>query len=158
MKNLKNYNEFLNENIFDGTSSSEKFKSVTPEIYVVKIDETQYWREDIQEKAGKIYGIYLVDKSVETHLAELKASWYLYWLYNEVEIADKFEDEDELFEIENQGNSDEDNKYVHVGSTFEAEHKANIDEKDLLEAMDGEEEYNEFIERQIDYFKGNHVI
>lgn len=42
---------------------------------VIKIDETEYWREDIAKAARLIYGVYLVDLTEPTHCCELSTSF-----------------------------------------------------------------------------------
>jgi len=146
--------DIVKENILDG--KSEK-RTVKPDLYAVKIDETQYWDGGIKEKAGKIWGVYLVDKSEVTHLASLQGSYYLYWLYNIVENDENF-DEDELTEIEmmNGGNNDDPNMYVNDNSTFDEEQKVEWDENELEESMESEEEYDKLIEDVKEYLNGNH--
>jgi len=159
MKNILNFNQFVNEE-FGVTDREheyhgENFREVKPDLYIVKIDESFYWRDDIKKKAGKIFGVYLVDKSLETHMAELKGSWWCEFLYNVVENTENF-DEDELTELEN-NNGDEPGMYVHVGSTFEDEHKVEVDDSELEEAMESEKDYNDFIEHQVDQIRGNPI-
>jgi hypothetical protein len=146
--------DVIKENIYNG--KSEK-RTVLPDLYVVKKDITDYWVEDIREKAGKIYSIYLVDKSEETHLASLQADYYLYWLYNQVENDENF-DEDELSVIEYFNGNIDPNEYVPVNTNFIEEIKVDWDDTELEEAMKSEDEYNELIEKVIDYLKGNHII
>ena len=161
MKNILNFNQFVNEEFGEPDreheyhDDEEKFKEVKPELYIVKIDETHFWKDDIQKKAGKIYGVYLLDKSVETHLAELRGSWWLEFLYNVFENYENFDD-DELTEMEN-NNGDEPGMYVHNNSTFEDEHKVVVADSELEEAMESEKDYNDFIEYQVDQIRGNPI-
>jgi hypothetical protein len=66
---------------------------------VVVCDETEYWREDIAKKAGKIEGVYLVDLTKPTHLCELSVSFWAKHISNRVQNYEAF-DEIELAEIE----------------------------------------------------------
>jgi hypothetical protein len=143
--------DIVKEDIFNG----EKEKRETlPHFYAVKLDETENWRDDIQEKAGKIWGVYFYDKSEITHLASIQGSYYLYWLYNIVENYENF-DEDELSEIENLSIDDSD-MYVHENTKFDDEEDLEWEEKELKEAIESEENYNELIETVREYLKGNH--
>ena len=68
-----------------------------PDIKVVAIDETHHWREDIQEAAGKIYRLYLVDFSTKTHIAEWTPSmfaWHICGVSHE-----RIEDDDLYMDI-----------------------------------------------------------
>lgn len=147
--------DVIKEDIYNGEPEE---RTILPDLYVVKKDITDYWIEDIREKAGKIYGIYLVDKSQETHVASLQANYYLYWLYNEVENYENF-NEDELVEIENyNGNNDDPNEYVSVNTKFDDEMKIDWAEEELEKALESEEDYNNLIEDVIEYLLGNHII
>ena len=46
-----------------------------PEIYVLLVDETEYWADDIVKEAGRLIGVYLYDKMEITHLCELAGSY-----------------------------------------------------------------------------------
>ena len=146
--------DIVKEDIRDG---KEVKKTIKPDLYAVKIDETQHWRDDIKEKAGKIWGVYLMDKSEITHLASLEGSYYLYWLYNIVENFEDFE-ENELSDIEyqNGGNADDPNMYVSEHTKFNEEDKVNWDETELEESIESEETYKELIDDVVEYLNGNH--
>lgn len=70
-------------------------KTVT--YHVVKIDETDEWRDDFQQY-GPIYGVYCYRPDVEWHMCELTPSFCLYYLYSYSEqempedVADDFEE------------------------------------------------------------------
>ena len=94
---MKNYSDF----ILEGAPKREFVNIQIPLLYVVKLDETQDWRDDIVERAGKVYGIYLVDKNNENRFGDL----WLQWIGNQVENfdnwdMDKSEDVDDLESIE----------------------------------------------------------
>ncbi len=149
-------------------NTGERQKEFLPNLLVVKFDETMNWSDDIQQKAGKIYGYYLVDTSEITHCAELTGSYYCRFLYNRVENIDAFvieEDEDsvtysdELEEIEYGGSSENTNIYVpeftklDVVSDSYCEKYSETELQDFLE----ESAYEDFIEEAIEYFKCNPV-
>lgn len=144
MKYLKLFEEYEKEN------------QILPDFYYVKVDETEQWREDLQKKAGKIYGIYLIDKNRIVHAASLQGSYEAHFIENFIKNSDNFEEE-ELTELEKMTNSDENIRYFNEGMTFEEEKSANdiVDKEELIEASNSEEEYNEIIEKLIEYYRGN---
>lgn len=46
-------------------------------VYLVKLDETEYWCEDIQKVAGKLYGVYAYNPKKHVHCCELAPSYEL---------------------------------------------------------------------------------
>ena len=75
-----NVSKVVREHYFESIEEDVEEKIDVPRPYILKIDTTWGWREDVQIKAGKIYGVYLVDKG-NTQFNE----YHLIWLYNEVE-------------------------------------------------------------------------
>lgn len=61
---------------------------------VVKIDQTQYWHDDIKAKANKIWTVSLVDLTQPTNLCEISIS------YPYEELKHFFEDIKEGFSID----------------------------------------------------------
>lgn len=169
-------NKAVKESIEDDNDvdTTKPYRTVEPELWVVKIDETSNWSEDTlaklkehdtADKKSKIYGIYLVDKAEVTHLASTQGSMYLYWLNNMIELGDNADvqevyEENELHKIEhlNGGNNDDANMYVSEHYKFEEETKLpTFDKNEYPDAMETEEGYNEYIEHIIDHYKGNPV-
>lgn len=101
MKNTKSLNQLAN--------SRNKF-------IVVTVDETYAWREDIQEKAKKIEGVYLIDLTKPTHCCELAVSYYATFLSNFFHNRDAWDD-DELTTME-LDNGDEPGHYFSGSSIF----------------------------------------
>lgn len=66
-------------------SPHESPPTMKPELYVVKIDETKYWAEDIIEKAGRIFGVYIYDKNRRVHCCELTPSYELRFIESQTE-------------------------------------------------------------------------
>jgi hypothetical protein len=150
--------DIVKEDIYNGRSNVENgkyYREMEPDFYVVKLEETENWRDDIQEKAGKIWGVYLLDKSEITHLASIQGSYYLYWLYNIVENYEDFDD-DELFEIEMNSGGDNLNIYIDEHTKFDEEKKVEWEQGDLIEGMESEENYNELVEKIREHLNGNH--
>jgi hypothetical protein len=129
-------------------------ENTKPNLVIVKIDETSNWRADIQENAKRIFGYYLVDLSIITHLCEITGSLYCEFLYNRFECIDSFLDSegqatDELTELEFEGES----MYISENSHLDIVHKYAYD----YDETEGFEEYDEFIESVIGYYKANPV-
>lgn len=57
-------------------------------IRYLKLDETIYWREDIQQKAGKIFSVYIYDDGSVTHCCELTPSYELNFVHSQPSNAD----------------------------------------------------------------------
>lgn len=72
--------------------------AILPEICAVRIDETEFWSDDVREKVDKIYGIYLIDKSSHTHLCSATPSYAMYYMGFSI-YSDKINRE-ELEELE----------------------------------------------------------
>jgi hypothetical protein len=91
---------------------------VKPKFKVVKIDETKNWREDIVEKSGKIFGIYLYDESRQTRCCEITPSYEMHFLNSMSE--NHIEDEEEreiLFDEISEGDIHTERvSYFHVSS------------------------------------------
>ena len=51
-----------------------------PRIYGVVLDETEYWNEDIIQKADKIFGVYLYNPKEITHCCEITPSYELHFM------------------------------------------------------------------------------
>jgi hypothetical protein len=50
-----------------------------PDVKTVALDVTQHWQNDLAEKAGRIYQIYLYDDNRKVHLCSFRASYELWW-------------------------------------------------------------------------------
>ena len=140
-----------------------KENRILPNLIVVNFDETHLWKDEIQEKAKKIFGYYLINISEITHCAELAGSYYCYSLYNRVENTEEFivknsteqEYSDELFEIENNTVDDDPNMYINENT------KLNIIDDSYcknIKPADIEEQIIEYgLESFIEYYKCNPV-
>lgn len=86
---------------------------------VIAVDETEYWHEDIANKAGKIEGVYLVNLKMPTHLCELSVSYPSIQISNFLHNVDFWEDkEDELTELERCEGIDDNCRYFSGSSVF----------------------------------------
>jgi hypothetical protein len=63
-------------------SDTAEAQKILPHFKIVVLDETEYWREEIVAKAGKIYGAYLFDANRHVNCCELTPSYELYPLYS----------------------------------------------------------------------------
>lgn len=92
-------------------------KNVPMELYVVKIDETEYYTERFFQRfpeVKKVFGVYMVDFDTYTYLAETQPSFYLVHLENQPDVSRKMSDE-RLEELDDALRSPEDeNMYLHV--------------------------------------------
>jgi len=90
---------------------------VKPKFALVKLDETAHWSADVQEKVGRIFGVYLVDLNSATHCCEITPSYELHFVESQWtnEIP---EDESERFHdlIEENDSPRNEIKYMHCHS------------------------------------------
>lgn len=84
---------------------------------VIRKDETEFWRDDLQRRGKKIEGVYLVNLKEPTHLCELAVSFPATHLRNFVHNSQAFT-EDELLEME-MDNAGDDVSYFSGYSVFE---------------------------------------
>lgn len=50
-------------------------RSIKPDFRVVKIDVTRHWCADIQQRAGRLWNVYLVDVSTRVYCCEMTPSY-----------------------------------------------------------------------------------
>lgn len=79
---------------------------------LIALDETKDWTESIQEKAGKLYTVYLYNPNEKTHYCEITPSYYLIPLYAFAEKEIDDETQGDLLE----GIASEDPHYYHCHS------------------------------------------
>lgn len=127
---------------------------------IIKVDETEHWSDEIKAKVGKIYCVYLYDKSVVTHCAEITPSYELRPLYYTTEFAPhKFSEEvDE--QIQAEFSNEESVRYFHCSSVDKMEHYPMKNMLALNKDIEGRDndEYNELVESTVEYFKCNHTF
>jgi hypothetical protein len=68
---------------------------------IVAIEETSHWNADIVARAGRLFGIYLLDANRQTHCCELTPSYEVYFIET---VHEKFHGEggvhDEILEAD----------------------------------------------------------
>lgn len=97
-------------------------KQVIPAVHIILIEETNSWCEEIREKAGRLFGVYLFDKRRHIHACELTPSYELHFLKTISNYSGKFSNaEEEEIERDNlemeimDGNREtQDIQYYHV--------------------------------------------
>ena len=120
------------------------------DIRVIAIDETRFWKKEIQDACGKIETVYMYDSSVTTNLCEITPSYELTPLYyvTEKEISDELFDSmrsEEMNEI-----------YMHCNVVDELESISSSQGFDFESY--GSDEYKEELESAREYLNGNHLI
>ena len=119
-----------------------------------------YWSSEIRHQVGKVYCVYLYDKSVVTHCAELTPSYELRPLYYTTGLATHQIDEsiDEM--IQNEFANEQDVKYMHCSEVLRHEHYPMEKMLALNKDVEGRDtdEYKELVESTIEYFKCNHTF
>lgn len=84
-------------------------------LFICVLDETEYWSKDIQDKAGKIFGVYFYNPGIVTHCCEITPSYELWYLSSFARDLPEDEEERENFinMIENEGSERERALYCH---------------------------------------------
>jgi len=111
----------------------------TAKLKVVKIEETDSWSEDIVSKAGKIFGVYIFDETIETFCTEVTPSRYLRFLNN---FAENSIDDETDEEIRIASSGEDNNMYVHCGQAD----KMKV-EKEYTFEYEGEEDGEDYLEK-----------
>jgi hypothetical protein len=136
---------------------------------LVKIDETQFWSEDIQIKAnGKIFGVYLIDLTSPTHLCSIEINYPAYWVFNHFENISAWQDnngewlpdgDSELTELERTNDSEV--SYYTENSSFEVIEKIKYKRTEFNELLNNIDENperakSEWIETLLENYNNNH--
>ena len=164
----------FSEFIFEDIDEEDENKINPPRPYIMKIDVTINWREDVVEKAGKIYAIYLVDKNNTDQFGDIERKWFNNVVENidNYDIDNNLDDEHDLSDIEihNGGNNETDNFvkpsdiYIDCAEEYKitASDIENIIQEDydvaIKDATKSKEAYNEFMDSIFEYYQGNHVF
>lgn len=119
--------------------------NLKPILHVVRRDETRFWNADVVEKAGRLFGVYLIDKSSETYCCELTPSRWLEYIGPTWSGGPELDDEarDALFEDILQACADSEGIYMHLRAAdalaVVADHSPTDDEwKAALDEHDGD--------------------
>lgn len=91
---------------------------------VIAVDETEYWTEDIRNKAGKIECVYLVNLRMPTHCCELSVSYPAVAISNFFHNVDAWRDAEgnvsvDLLELEKCEGIDDNVEYFSGNSIFD---------------------------------------
>lgn len=87
------------------------------QINILKLDETSYWREDIQAMAGRLFGIYLYNPAVGVHCCELTPSYELHYMGEAITSSLSENDLEALAELLREALADSDDvKYMHCAA------------------------------------------
>lgn len=128
-------------------------KSIKPDLWLIGIDETEYWQDEYKAKVGKIASLYLVDASQYTHLCSLTPSLWL--RYVDFTTAKELDDTD-YDEVMYGNTSTEPSNYfgLHVLNT---PHKLNVTEHHIgdFPGYDDKDEYDEWFDSIVEYYQGN---
>jgi hypothetical protein len=109
----------------------------TTDIRLVAIDETSYWRDDIAQAAGQLWGVYVYDAHDRTYCCELTPSRLLVRVYT----ATRESVSEDVYDLILEGNCESDSHfYMHVSAVEKLieigrwEHDPDESSKDNLES------------------------
>ena len=124
--------------------------------YVVSIDETEDWLDEIKAKCEKLFTVYLVNKGEITHCCSLEGSYWLEPLYFDYIAKDNATDED-LDWLDNQINEVslfEQGNYYSENYKFDKEIPVNEYFTIELPGFN----YDESYEKLKEYLMCNHIL
>jgi hypothetical protein len=67
-----------------------------PEICIVKIDQREFWCDEVQARTHRIFGVYAFDRRRHVHCCSLTPSYELHFLGTQYEAVEGLDDEDRL--------------------------------------------------------------
>ena len=149
------------------TTSSKKAaadgQTIAPDFWIVGINETEYWADDIKDKVDAIVTYYLYDANEITHLASFQGSYYLRPITTEPWIKEGVSEEEreKIFDdVQSNAGNEADYFDEHQIDSIPAEHKKHIGDEGLSRPKDGDDpastaEYEEGIEAIMDHYRGN---
>lgn len=131
----------------------------TTHFKLVTLDETKDWRDDVQERAGKVFATYLYDENRVTHCCEITPSFELYHLYstplNDDEpdnaIAELVDEEEARARFDGQ-----DIQYIHCADIAGLPDGWFHDAGE--EALESDQAWEEARDDAIEYFRANRKI
>jgi hypothetical protein len=107
---LRRFGSFVNAD--DSPIDSEQGRvELLPELFVVKIDEREYWLDPaVLERTTRIFGVYVFDRRQHFHLCSVSASHELYFLGSQWEEVEGLSDDyhDDLWKRITQGDGQSD--------------------------------------------------
>lgn len=57
-------------------------------VTLVKLDETEYWSDEIKTRIKRIFGVYVFDPTWRVHLCEFAASYELHRIESQIEFPE----------------------------------------------------------------------
>jgi hypothetical protein len=91
---LRRYGQFVRTD--DSPIAPEQGRvELLPELFVVKIDEREYWLDPaVLGRTKRIFGVYVFDRRQQFHICSFSASHELYFLGSQWEEVEDLSDED----------------------------------------------------------------
>ena len=136
-------------------------KWATPRLWVVGIDETEYWLESIVKEAGRIMAVGLWDETEATYLCSITPSGYVYFIEH---ITEKRVSDEMYGEILTAADDDDYYDYGQLermkvkipypNNPTKKEWKALVKEHE----GDADAAYRELVDNALDYLRGNDVF
>lgn len=127
-------------------------ETVKPDLWIVGIDETEYWREDYRERCGKIGSFYLVDASVYTYICSFTPMLWLRY----IDFTTAKQIDDELYdEVLMSLCRSEQSDYYGLG-VLNTKYKENVTKYHLEDfpGYDDPEAYDEWFNDIVEYYRG----
>ncbi len=131
------------------------------DFQIVEVDETRDWSDEIRKQVGKIYTVYLYDKSATTNCAELTPSYELITLYYTTEFAPhKYSEKVEETIQETFSKTEDPIVYMHCSDVAKLIHADVSQLTSLNKRVTGRTSkfYQDLVEEVTEYFTCNHII
>lgn len=150
------------QNEVSATKKTAADDVIAPDFWIVGINETEFWSDDIKAQVDAIVTYYLYDAHEVTHLASMTGSYYLYPITTDPWPKDSLSEEerDTLFDTV-LSNSDLNPDYFDERTidNISAEHKIHIGDNGLSRPKKddaaSEAAYKEGIDALLDHYRGN---
>jgi hypothetical protein len=140
-------------------------EAIKPDLRIFKDDETIHWREDIQARAGRIFGVYLFDANRHVHCCELTPSYELHYVgptWSGGTAQDDDRESERLFDDIMEGSRDSEpvtyrHTYTVRAAGLESREMTDEEWSKLLANYDGDAEaaYEAALEGEMEYLRCN---
>lgn len=102
-------------NEYEGLGDGERVE-LLPDVWVVKIDERQYWVDEMVLRCTKIVGVYVVDRRQLTYCCSMTPSYWLHFLGTQWEGDFTDAEREEIDERVRAGDSESESNYYDVAN------------------------------------------
>lgn len=135
-------------------------KTAKPDFRLLLVDETEHWCEDIRNRAGRLFGVYIFDFNRHVHLCDISPSYECFFITTVFsnDIKDNIEYEN-LFDTIEEANREERVTYFNCRDIKKYQYAKyelpKDDWKELLEDNSSKEAYMLAADMMIESYRTN---